>query len=68
MLIETILGGVTGLLGNVVSGIFKYKNTKLEMELDDLKFADSIRVDRMRRLVETVEYYEKKVELLEEKL
>lgn len=43
-------------------------NTKLEMELDDLKFADSIRVGRMRRLVETVEYYEKKVELLEEKL
>ena len=34
MLIETILGGVTGLLGNVVSGIFKYKNTKLEMERD----------------------------------
>lgn len=43
-------------------------NTKLEMELDDLKFADSIRVGRMRRLVETVEYYEKKVELLEKKL
>ena len=43
-------------------------NTKLEMELDDLKFADSIRVGRMRRLVETVEYYEKKVELLEKKI
>jgi len=37
MLIETILGGVTGLLGNVVSGIFKYKNTKLEMERDVLQ-------------------------------
>jgi hypothetical protein len=28
MLIETILGGVTGLIGNVVSGIFKYKNSQ----------------------------------------
>ena len=37
MLIETILGGVTGLIGNVVSGIFKYKNTKLEMERDVLQ-------------------------------
>ena len=40
-------------------------NAKLEMENDDLKFADSVRVGRMRRLVETVEYYEKKVEHLE---
>jgi len=43
-------------------------NTKLEMENDDLKFADSVRVGRMRRLVETVEYYEKKVEHLEKRL
>ena len=42
-------------------------NTKLEMENDDLKFADSVRVGRMRRLVDTVEYYEKKVEHLEKK-
>ena len=42
-------------------------NTKLEMENDDLKFADSVRVGRMKRLVETVEYYEKKVEHLEKK-
>ena len=42
-------------------------NAKLEMENDDLKFADSVRVGRMRRLVETVEYYEKKVEHLEKK-
>ena len=40
-------------------------NAKLEMENDDLKFADSVRVGRMKRLVETVEYYEKKVEHLE---
>lgn len=40
-------------------------NAKLEMENDDLKFADSVRVGRMRRLVKTVEYYEKKVEHLE---
>lgn len=43
-------------------------NTKLEVENDDLKFADSVRVGRMRRLVETVEYYEKKVEHLEKRL
>ena len=43
-------------------------NAKLEMENDDLKFADSVRVGRMRRLVETVEYYEKKVEHLEKRL
>ena len=43
-------------------------NTKLEMENDDLKFSDSVRVGRMRRLVETVEYYEKKVEHLEKRL
>ena len=43
-------------------------NTKLEMENDDLKFSDSVRVGRMRRLVETVEYYEKKVEHLEKKI
>jgi hypothetical protein len=38
MLLETILGGVTGLLGNVVSGIFKYKNTKLELQGKQLQF------------------------------
>ena len=43
-------------------------NTKLEMENDDLKFADSVRVGRMRRLVETIEYYEKKVEHLEKQI
>ena len=33
MLLETILGGVTGLIGNVVGGIFKYKHAKLEQEM-----------------------------------
>ncbi len=33
MLIETILGGVTGLIGNVVGGIFKYKHAKLQKEI-----------------------------------
>ncbi len=32
MLLETILGGVTGLVGNIVGGIFKYKTQKLEVE------------------------------------
>lgn len=33
MLLETILGGVTGLIGNVVGGIFKYKHAKLEQQM-----------------------------------
>ncbi len=37
MLIETILGGVTGILGNVITNIFKYKNAKLELESIDIK-------------------------------
>lgn len=32
MLIETILGGVTGLLGTTLSQIFKYKTSKLELD------------------------------------
>lgn len=40
-------------------------NTKLEMENDDLKFADSVRVGRMRRLVDMIEYYKSEVEQLE---
>ena len=51
-------------MGDCMREIMIY-NTKLEMENDDLKFADSVRVGRMRRLVETIEYYEKKVEHLE---
>jgi len=37
MLLETILGGVTGLVGNVVSSIFKFKTAKLDMEATKLK-------------------------------
>ena len=40
-------------------------NTKLEMENDDLKFADSVRVGRMRRLVDMIEYYKSEIEQLE---
>ena len=32
MLFETILGGITGLLGNVVTSIFNYKSAKLEID------------------------------------
>jgi len=35
MILETILGGVTGLIGNVVGGIFKYKTAKLQAEHDE---------------------------------
>ena len=33
MLFETIFGGVTGLIGSVVGGIFKYKTMKAQIEL-----------------------------------
>jgi len=42
MLLETILGGVTGLIGNVVGGIFKYKHAKLEKEMLGLKNAHEL--------------------------
>lgn len=32
MLIETILGAATGIIGNIVGGVFKYKAAKLELE------------------------------------
>jgi len=54
-------------MGDCMREIMIY-NTKLEMENDDLKFADSVRVGRMRRLVETIEYYEKKLEHLEKQI
>ena len=54
-------------MGNCMREIMIY-NTKIEMENDDLKFADAVRVSRMRRLVEALEYYEKKVEHLEKKI
>lgn len=37
MLLETILGSVTGLVGTAVSQIFKYKNTKLELDSIKIK-------------------------------
>jgi hypothetical protein len=37
VLLETILGGVTGLIGNVVGGIFKYKHAKLEKEMISMR-------------------------------
>jgi len=43
-------------------------NNKLKFDNDDLKFADAVRVARMRKLVEHIDYLEKKVKLLEEKL
>lgn len=42
MLIETILGGVTGLIGNVVGGIFKYKHAKLQKEIQTAANAHEI--------------------------
>lgn len=42
MLLETILGGVTGLIGNIVGGIFKYKTAKLDMETKKLQNSHEI--------------------------
>ena len=43
-------------------------NTKLEMENDDLKFADAVRVARMRKLVEVIVYYKNEAEILEKQI
>ena len=37
MLLETILGGVTGLIGNVVGGWFKLKHARLQKEIEEGK-------------------------------
>lgn len=42
MLIETILGGVTGLIGNVVGGIFKYKEAKLMLQGEKLRYTHEL--------------------------
>lgn len=39
MLFETIFGGVTGLIGSVVGGIFKYKTMKAQIELKKAEHA-----------------------------
>lgn len=36
MILETILGGVTGLIGNVVGGWFKLKERKLDLDIQKL--------------------------------
>ena len=42
MLIETILGAATGILGNVIGGIFKYKTGQLEVEKQKLSNAHEV--------------------------
>ena len=43
-------------------------NNKLKFDNDDLKFADAVRFARMEELNSYINYLEKKVKLLEEKL
>jgi polyhydroxyalkanoate synthesis regulator phasin len=43
-------------------------NGKLQGDLDDMKFTDAVRVERMKKLNEYITYLERKVKLLEEKL
>ena len=54
-------------MGDCLREIMIY-NTKLEMENDDLKFADAVRVARMRKLVEVIDYYKNEAELLEKQI
>lgn len=46
MILETILGGVTGLVGNIVSGIFNYKSQQVQLERD--KFNASHELDMVK--------------------
>jgi len=39
MIFETIFGGVTGLIGSVVGGVFKYKTMKAQIELKKAEFS-----------------------------
>lgn len=42
MLIETILGGITGLIGNVVGGWFKLKQRKLDLDIQKMNNAHEV--------------------------
>ena len=42
MILETILGGLTGLIGNVVGGWFKLKHAKLEKEMLGVRNAHEV--------------------------
>ena len=56
MLIETILGAATGLIGNVVGGIFKYKTQKLENErknLDNLHQINMVKAETNAMIMES---------------
>jgi len=44
VLIETILGGVTGLLGNLVGAYFKYKDAQIQVELQKAKFEHELKM------------------------
>lgn len=38
MLLETILGGITGILGNAIGAYFKYKDAQIQVDLQKAKF------------------------------
>lgn len=55
MLLETIFGGLTGLLGNVVGGWFKYKDRKLQLDIDRMNNkheVDMVRVETQAMIME----------------
>lgn len=44
MLIETILGGITGLLGNCIGAYFKYKDAQIQVELTKAKYEHDLKM------------------------
>jgi hypothetical protein len=44
VLLETILGGVTGLLGNLVGAYFKYKDAQIQVDLQKAKFEHELKM------------------------
>lgn len=44
MLWETILGGITGLIGNTVGAYFKYKDKQLDIDLSKMKYEHELKM------------------------
>jgi len=44
MLIETILGGITGILGNAIGAYFKYKDAQIQIDLQKAQFDHDVKM------------------------
>lgn len=66
MFLETILGGVTGLIGNVITGIMNYKTQKLKNEHEVAMIhaqTDAMRIEAEMNIQVTKAQYEGEVDL-----